>query len=165
VIWLKVLHIAAISLWSASLICLPSLYLQRAHVPSQVSLHRLQALVRYLYVRVMSPAAFVAIASGTALIFVRQTWEPWFGMKLAFVGMMAVLHSLTGLVVIRLFDKGQIYPVWRFTAATIVTIAVVSGVLFFVLARPDIPFLLPDILGEPGGLGRLLGDLIPFLRS
>lgn len=164
-IWLKVLHIAAISLWSAGLICLPSLYLQRAHVSSEVSLHRLQALVRFLYVRVMSPAAFVAIASGTALIFVRQTWEPWFGMKLAFVGMMATLHSLTGLVVIRLFNEGQIYPVWRFMAVTILTIAVVSGVLFFVLARPDIPFLLPDILGEPGGLGRWLGDLIPFLRS
>ena len=113
----------------------------------------------------MSPAAFIAIGSGTALIFMRQTFEPWFGMKLLFVGLMAVLHTLTGLVVLRLFDEGEVYPVWRFVAVTIVTLAVVAAVLFLVLARPDIPFLLPAFLAEPGGLRRWLSDLIPFLRS
>lgn len=164
-IWLKVIHIAAISLWSAGLICLPGLYMQRAHVPNEASLHRLQGLVRFLYVGVMSPAAFVAIASGTALIFFRETWAPWFGMKLVFVGLMATLHSLTGLVIIRLFNEGEIYPVWRFMAVTIVTVAIVACILFLVLAKPDISFLLPAFFAEPGGLRQWLGNLIPFPRS
>jgi len=165
VIWLKVIHIAAISLWSAGLICLPSLYVQRAHVPNEPSLHRLQALVRFLYVGVMSPAAFAAIGSGTALIFLRETWAPWFGMKLVFVGLMATLHSLTGLVIIRLFNEGEIYPVWRFMAVTLVTVAIVASILFLVLAKPDIPLLLPALFAEPGGLRQLLGELSPFPRS
>ncbi|GGA78217.1 membrane protein [Nitratireductor aestuarii] len=164
-IWLKAIHITAIALWSAGLICLPGLYVQRAHVSGEAALNRLHELVRFLYVKLMSPAAFIAIGSGTALIFMRQTFEPWFGMKLLFVGLMAVLHTLTGLVVLRLFDEGEVYPVWRFVAVTIVTLAVVAAVLFLVLARPDIPFLLPAFLAEPGGLRRWLSDLIPFLRS
>lgn len=164
-VWLKVLHIMAISLWSAGLICMPGLYLQRAHVSGEPSLHRLQALVRFLYVSVMSPAAFVGIASGTALIFLRETWAPWFSAKLYFVGAMAMLHVFTGLVVIRLFDEGQIYPLWRFIGATIVTLIVVAAILLLVLAKPDLPSLFPDEMGEPGALRRIIGDLIPFLRS
>ena len=82
-IWLKLLHLAAIAVWSAGLICLPALYVQRAHVADKDSKHRLQAMVRFLYVAILSPAAFVAVGSGTALIFVRQSFEPWFTLKLA----------------------------------------------------------------------------------
>ncbi len=163
-VWLKFLHIAAISIWSAGLICLPGLYVQRARLPSGPSLHRLQALVRFLYVRAMSPAAFLGIATGTGLIFLRQTWEPWFGAKLVFVGVMATIHILTGLVIIRLFDEGQVYPVWRFIAVTLLTVVVVSAVLFLVLGKPELPPILPDAMREPGALKRLLGDLNPFPR-
>lgn len=163
-IWLKVVHLAAIAIWSGGLICLPGLYVQRAHVPDRQSLHRLQAMVRFLYVAVMSPAAFVAIGSGIALIFLRQTFENWFSLKLALVGVMVMIHILTGLVVIRLFDKGQVYPVWRFVAVTVVTVAVVSAILTVVLAKPDVPNLLPRAMSEPGALGRLLEPFNPFRR-
>lgn len=165
VVWLKFLHIAAISLWSASLIGLPGLYVQRAHASDESSLHRLQRLIRFLYVSVMSPAAFVGIASGTGLIFLRETWAPWFSTKLVLVGIMATIHILTGLVIVHLFDEGQIYPVWRFIAVTAVTTIIVAAILFVVLAKPDLPSLFPDEMGEPGGLNRLIGDLIPFPRS
>jgi len=165
VVWVKFLHIAAISVWCASLICLPGLYLQRARVPDRASLHQLQGLVRFVYVRAMSPAAFVGIASGTALIFLRETYQPWFGAKLVFVGVLAFIHILTGLVIIRLFDEGQIYPVWRFVAVTMLTVLTVSMILLLVLAKPDLPSLLPAAMSEPGGLRRLLIDLIPFPRS
>lgn len=164
-VWLKFVHIAAIAIWSAGLICLPGLYVQRAHVPNEPSLHRLQRLVRLLYVGAMSPAAFAGIATGTALIFLRETWAPWFGAKLVLVGVMATIHILTGLVIIRLFDEGEIYPVWRFVAVTILTLATVSAILFLVLAKPDIPSILPPSMHEPGALKRLLGDLSPFQRS
>ncbi|MBH0238367.1 CopD family protein [Methylobrevis sp. L22] len=156
-------------IWSAGLVCLPGLYVQRAHVASGPSLHRLQGLVRFLYVAAMSPAAFVAIGSGTALIFLRETWAPWFGAKLFFVGLMATIHIMTGLVIIRLFDDGQIYPVWRFLAVTVVTVVIIAAILFLVLAKPDLaamlPAALPDWMAEPGGLGRWLGELSPFPRS
>ncbi|GHD15075.1 CopD family protein [Tianweitania populi] len=163
-VWLKFLHITAIAIWSAGLICLPGLYMRRALVPNQAALHELQALVRYLYVVILSPAAFIAIGSGTVLIFLRETFEAWFSLKLAFVGVMVLIHALTGMVIIRLFDKGYIYPPWRFVATTATTVLTVTLVLFVVLAKPIVPDLLPDVLREPGGLSRLLGDLIPYPR-
>jgi len=164
-VWLKFLHIAAICIWSAGLICLPSLYVQRAHVPNESSLHRLHALVRFLYVGLISPAAFVGIATGTGLMFVRDTWAAWFGAKLLFVGLMGTIHILTGLVIIRLFDDGQIYPVKRFVAITALSIATVSIILLLVLGKPNLPVLLPEVLFEPGGLGRLLRSLNPYEKS
>lgn len=164
-IWLKFIHIAAISVWSAGLICLPGLYVQRAHVPNEASLHRLQALVRFAYVAVISPAAFLAVASGTALIFARETFEAWFSLKLALVGVLVTVHILTGLVIIRLFDAGNVYPVWRFAAVTVATVLVVTAILAIVLGRPQFPDLLPAVLSEPGGLRDLVGRLIPSPRS
>lgn len=163
-IWLKLLHFAAIAIWSAGLICLPGLYVQRAHVPDEPSKHRLQALVRFFYVVIISPAAFIAVGSGTALIFVREPFEAWFSLKLAFVGALVMIHIFTGLVIIRLFDDGRTYPVWRFAAATTLTVAVVGIILVVVLAKPDLPNLTPEVLNQPGGLKRLAASLNPFPR-
>jgi protoporphyrinogen IX oxidase len=163
-IWLKFVHITMIAIWSAGLICLPGLYLQRAQVADKPSLHRLQAFVRYLYVGIVSPAAFLAVGTGTVLIFLRETFEPWFTVKLYLVGLMALLHVLTGLVVIRLFEEGQVYPLWRFLAVTVATFVIILLILFVVLAKPDIPDLLPAGVDEPGALRRFAIDLIPFLR-
>ena len=163
-IWLKTVHLAAIAIWSAVMICLPSLYVQRAHVPDKASLHRLQAMVRFLYVSIASPSAFVAIGSGTVLIFLRRSFEPWFSLKLAFVGALVTLHILTGLVILRLFEAGNIYPVWRFLAVTALTLFIVAAILVVVLAKPAIPDLLPDALAEPGALRRIVEGLNPFRK-
>lgn len=164
-IWLKTLHLATIAIWSAGLICLPGLYVQRAHAREDVDLHRLHALVRFLYVVIVSPAAFLAIASGIGLIFLQQSFETWFSLKLALVGVMAVVHILTGLVIIRLFDDGEVYPRWRFGAVTASTVLIVSAILTMVLAKPDLPDLTPRAMAEPGALQRIVRDLIPFQRS
>ena len=163
-IWLKLLHFAAIAIWSAGLISLPSLYVRRAQVPDDESRHRLQALVRFFYVVIISPAAFVAVASGTALIFLRAAFEPWFSLKLLLVGAMVLLHVLTCLIIIRLFEVGKTYPLWRSAAATTLNSAIVGSILLVVLAKPDLPNLMPEILNEPGGLKRLAADLNPFQR-
>lgn len=158
----KFLHIAAIALWAGGIVSLPGLYVQRAHVKDRDALHRLQRAVRFAYVAIISPAAFLAVATGTTLIFLRQTFEPWFSVKLLFVGLLAVLHVLTGLVVIRLFREGEVYPVWRFVTATIVSGAVVVAIFFVVLAKPAIDLAVFDVLAEPGGLQRLYREFSPW---
>lgn len=161
-IWLKVLHMAAIAIWSAGLIILPGLYVRRAAAGQGAALHQLQGLVRFTYVAVVSPAAFVAVASGTGLIFWQQTFVAWFSLKLALVGLLVVLHLLAGLVIVRLFERGRVYPVWRFVAVTALTVGVIVGILCVVLAKPVLPDLLPAALGEPGALPRIAAALSPF---
>lgn len=160
----KFVHIAAIAIWAAGVVSLPGLYVQRAHVKDRDALLRLQSLVRFAYVAVISPAAFLAVMTGTALIFLRQTFEPWFSVKLAFVAVLAVFHVLTGLVVIRLFREGEVYPVWRFVLATVLSGGVVVAIFFVVLAKPSIDLAFLDVLAEPGGLKRLYAEFSPWRK-
>lgn len=157
IVWLKFIHIAAISVWMAGLVSLPGLYVQRAHVADKDSLYRLQRMVRFAFVALVSPAAFLAIASGTGLIFARDVFVSWMSAKLVLVGGLVMLHTLTGLVILRLFADGEVYPVWRFIGATVIVLALIGGVLFLVLAKPDFDpdAFLPAAFGEPGGLKRL----------
>jgi protoporphyrinogen IX oxidase len=159
---LKFLHIAAISIWTAGLISLPSLYVQRAHVKSNDSLYRMQRMVRFAYVAIISPAAFIAVSSGIALSFLREVFAPWFSWKLGLVALLAMFHVFSGLVIIRLFREGEVYPPWRFVLATASCCAVVTAILFLVLAKEAPGFSLPRVLGEPGGLKRLLDPINPW---
>lgn len=158
----KFVHIAAISIWAAGIISLPGLYVQRAHVKDGNDLYRLQRLVRFAFVAIISPAAFLAIMSGTALIFLRETFDGWFSAKLGFVAILAMIHVMTGLVVIRLFREGEVYPVWRFVTATAISCAVVLAILFLVLAKPHVAVPLPSDLFEPGGLKRIYDRVSPW---
>jgi putative membrane protein len=158
----KFLHIAAIAIWAAGVVSLPGLYVQRAHVKGEDALLRLQRLVRFAYIGIISPAAFVAVLTGTMLIFLRQTFEAWFAIKLALVGVFAILHVLTGLVVIRLFRDGEIYPPWRFVTATVLSGGVAVAIFFIVLAKPTVDLALIDVLSEPGGLKRLYDEINPW---
>lgn len=160
--WLKFIHVATIAIWAAGLISLPGLYVQRAHVSDDDQLYMLQRIVRSAYVRLISPAAFIAVASGIALIFLRETFVAWFSLKLLFVGILVVIHALTGLVIIRLFREGEVYPVWRFFAVTGLTLVVVVIILALVLAKPHIAIGYPAALGQPGALRDLLADFIPW---
>lgn len=159
---LKFVHIAAIAIWTAGLISLPSLYVQRASVRDDDALWRMQRMTRFAFVALISPAAFVAVASGIGLSFLREVFSPWFSWKLAFVGMLAIFHVFSGLVVIRLFKEGEVYPVWRFVVATGSCCAIVLVILVLVLSKQAPDFALPPIMSEPGGLKRLLDPINPW---
>lgn len=160
VMMLKFIHIAAISMWAATLISLPALYVQRAYVEHQRALYALQRLVRFCYIAVASPAAFISILTGTALIFFQQTFTLWFTVKLALIGVMVTVHIFTGLVIIRLFNEGQVYPVWRFVSATVLTAATVLGIVFVVLAKPD--WSLTGLPIHAGGLRDIVQSISPW---
>ncbi|OAE48970.1 CopD family protein [Agrobacterium tumefaciens] len=158
----KFLHFLAISIWVAGLVSLPSLYVQRAHVQTAEDPFRLQKIVRFSYVKVLSPAAFIAVASGTTLIFLQSTYLSWFSAKLVLVALLVLLHVLTGLVIIRLFNEGEVYPAWRFVVVTAVSSILAIGIVYLALAKPEIPALLPGWFHEPGALKRILDPLIPW---
>lgn len=160
---LKFIHIAAVAVWMAGLVSLPGLYVQRGRTAGASELERLQRMVRHAYLALISPAAFVAIASGTALIFLRAAFEPWLSAKLALVGLLVLIHILAGLVIIRLFDRGETYPAWRFVAETMASFVLVAGVLYLVLAKPELPAS-PSALTEPGGLARMVGEFNPWRK-
>jgi uncharacterized membrane protein len=156
----KMIHVTGISIWIAGLVALPTLYLQRKGRAGN-DLHRLHAFVRALYVRLLSPAAFVAIASGTALIFIEATFETWFSLKLLLVAGLIAVHIGSGLVILRLFEVNGHYHPSRAIISTALSLTLASGILFLVLGEPRIGSAF-DTVFAPGALGEMLQPLVPF---
>ena len=98
----------------------------------------------------------------TSLRLLPLTFTLWFTIKLGLIGVMVTVHIVTGLVIIRLFNEGEVYPVWRFVVVTAISSLLVGGILFVVLARPDINFSVPPGLFEPGGLKTLIAAISPW---
>lgn len=160
VTWLKFLHVIGIAVWSAGLVALPVLYVQRRGLEGD-SLYRLHAFSRAFYVAIVSPSAFLAVGSGTALIMMQGTYENWFSAKLVGVAAMTGIHIFSGLMILRLFEPEGRYPVWRAVAVVTLTLAVISAILTLVLGKPRLlwPRVLDDFFA-PGALSQLAGQII-----
>ncbi|SDH15082.1 CopD family protein [Pelagibacterium luteolum] len=162
---LKFVHIAGIAVWAAGLVCLPFLFAQRKDAGRPDAVHRLHAMVRFFYVVILSPAAFIAVGSGTALVFLRSTFEPWFALKLALVGLMVIIHLLSGLLILKLFDEKTKYSRLRYVVVTGGTLIVVSAILTIVSGKPDIDFesMVPDWVA-PGKLSELVMPVLGWAQ-
>lgn len=156
---LKFVHVGAIALWAGALLMLPWLMAQRQRAGSGETLHTLHRTVRMLYVQLASPTAFIAIATGTALILLRPTQAPWFSAKLAAVGLLAILHVGHGLIIPRLFQDGGRLPRVAGLALWLGNLLAILAVLWLVLWRPDVPLFELDM--RPGGLYDWLQPRLP----
>jgi protoporphyrinogen IX oxidase len=163
-IFLKFVHLAAIAIWSGGLFVLPFLFRQRQGLVAGPDLDRLHRLARFVYVDTTSPAAFVAIASGTALIFAQATFVEWFSLKMLFVGALVMLHVVAGLVLLHLFAPEGHFGRFSYVALTSAYVVVVTAILWIVLAKPHIDSTgFMAHLFEPGGLARATASV--FLRN
>lgn len=154
VAWVKAVHIAALILWCASLIGLPLLLAKHREDEPQAVYARLRRLTHGAYVRIVTPAAVVAIAAGTALIFLRGTFAPWLFAKLVAVGLLVALHALIGHTVVSMSERRGEYVPPGPVPLVVATLATMSAVLFLVLAKPVMPDLTPAWLDRP--IGRQL---------
>ena len=154
---LKFIHLGAIAIWSGGLIALPFLFGQRRALTATADLDRLHRVTRLVYVELTSPAAFVAIASGTALIFLQATFVEWFSAKMVLVGIMAMLHVVAGLVMHQLYSPDGHFSRFSEFGLTVAYVVVIVAIIWVVLAKPHIDStLIAPHLFEPGGLGRWL---------
>ncbi len=155
--FLKFAHLAAIAVWSGGLIALPFLFVQRRSVADGAELVRLHRITRLVFVELTSPAAFIAIASGTALIFLQATFAEWFSLKMVLVGLMAMLHVVAGLVLHELFKPNGRFGSVSCVALSTAYLFVICAIVWVVLAKPHIDSnLFAKHLFEPGALSRLL---------
>ena len=142
-VWLKALHIAALALWGGGLLALPGLMAREQRVAvgeagrlDAVWRHRVS---RFAYDVIVSPAAVVAIGSGTALIFVTRPLEGWLFLKLAAVGGLVITHMAVGRYIDQL-DTAALRPAGRMaTALLVAAILFICLILWLVLQKPAIP--------------------------
>ncbi len=158
-VWLKFLHVTAISFWAGGLICVMFLH---PRLNAKVSFLRLREIMHYSLQVVIAPAAYLAIGSGAALIFLRETFVPWFSLKLVFVGILVIAHMLVTRAILNLFKHDVSNSGWYlgglFTAISLATFAVLA----LVLAKPSLHASEFAALFEPGGLRVLAARYTPF---
>jgi protoporphyrinogen IX oxidase len=134
--WLKAFHIAAMLIWCASLFYLPGLLAAHVQPRSQTAFHRLRAMTRIVFLGIASPAAIIAIVTGTVLIEVASAHGGWLALKLTAVGLMAAFHVYCGALV-RAF---RVPPLAR-SAASLYALVGVPGLL--------VPVVFWLVLGKP----------------
>ena len=147
---LKFLHIAGLAIWCGGLLLLPVL-LARADNPIRAGeAARMRMFAHYAYNFGVSPAAVIATAAGGGLLFARWVFEPWMIAKLALIGALVVVHTYVGHCVTRLGESGYVRPLIPPAAMITAGLAVMSGILLLVLAKPALgPELAPEWLRTP----------------
>lgn len=160
-IWLKLLHIASLAVWAGGLVALPSLKIDGPDL-SHAEWVRRHRFSRFCYDALVSPAAVLAVGSGTALIFVSWVPEPWMFAKLVAVAAMVVVHMLIGRTLDRSDETGHLKATPILRAALLAGgIAAISAVLWLVLEKPQI-----DTSWMPDWLLRDRGqDGLPFVSG
>ncbi len=154
---LKALHIISFSIWMAGLMMLAVLmqvHGRRPEMRTQPGFDEFRWLTHYGYTAVVTPAAVIAIAAGTVLIFAQGVLVPWMLAKLTAVAGLVLLHAWLGHLIVEVGEGHGSYRVPHVGLSLVVMLPLIGGVLWLVLAKPDLDALiavLPDILHAPRG--------------
>jgi protoporphyrinogen IX oxidase len=154
-VFIKALHIAAFAVWAGGLIALPAMLRRDSELPDRATVVRLHHFSRFTYDALVSPAAVIAIATGTALIFSYVTIGDWLFLKMMAVAGMGAVHMMIGRVLDQLEAPDARPTRWKRFALTAGAVVFVGLTFWFVLARPVIdPAWFPDwmLRGQEGEL-------------
>ncbi len=134
--WLKIIHIAGLSIWVAALFYLPSLLASHAEKEKLREFHRHRAITRITYLGVASPAAIVTIVSGSALIYFADAHGGWLVLKIGLVSLMTLFHVFCGSLLVRMRRQEEAGRPMLMASLVSAPAILVPGVLYLVLAKP-----------------------------
>ncbi|RYF59640.1 MAG: hypothetical protein EOO29_48840 [Comamonadaceae bacterium] len=101
--WLKLLHICGVIVWCGALLYLP-LAVAATNLPHKrpVALGDAEdEILRGLFIWLATPAALLAIGSGTLIFIWQGTLGAWLLAKLALVALLVLGHASFGLLILR----------------------------------------------------------------
>ncbi|NMG65939.1 hypothetical protein GPA19_13390 [Azoarcus indigens] len=136
--WLKVFHFAALIVWCGLLLYLPVL-VRAAWAPQDADEDRLHArLARLLFIGISTPAALLAIASGTVLFVREDVVQLWLVAKLTAVAGMVCCHAGCGALILKV-ERAPPPPLGlrrRASACGLGAAVFIGLTLWLVLAKP-----------------------------
>lgn len=133
--WLLLLHIIALLCWCGTLLYLPALIVGMARREAK-GRHHFYPVARGLLTYVATPAAVLAIISGTLLFLVHQMTAFWLVVKLTLVCGLVLCHALTGGLVIRVERGARKHARLFCLLLGMASLTLILAILFFVLGKP-----------------------------
>lgn len=135
--WLKVLHLGAVIIWCGALLYLPAAIAAAIGPgPAAVIETTQRRILRWIFNLVATPAALVAIASGTAIFVFQGPMTLWLLFKLAVVGLLVLAHGVAGMLILRAEQRrtrGVRVMCWLVGGATLLFLGTIA---WLVLRKP-----------------------------
>lgn len=97
---------------------------------------RLRHQTRLVYVGLMSPAAVIAVVSGTVLVFLAAALGGWMIMKLIAVSLLVMLHTYLGRLMGLLYKTPDLRPPWAHYLLLLPISVVIIAVIVLVSWKP-----------------------------
>lgn len=161
--YLKALHIAALVIWCAGLFALPLMLARHDPAIGQADYSKIRLATHYAYTAAVTPAALLAIAAGTLLIFLRDVFVVWMFAKLVFVAMLMGFHAWVGGTIVAVAESEGKHQTSEPLVPMLILLIPVVAILVLVLSKPPLEAIpLPDWLTTPRG-GQLPFDVPPKL--
>ena len=133
---LKLFHFVALICWCGALLYLPALIAAGTRSNDALFYRDHAHLTRMVFTLVATPAALLAIGSGT-LLFVRdEVFAPWLILKLSAVAGMVLCHALCGVLVLRIERSPERAIGRECLAIGVLFTALIAAALWLVLAKP-----------------------------
>jgi protoporphyrinogen IX oxidase len=142
-LWVLVLHIVAVLFWAAGLLYLPLLLAAAGAGTGRATLARLpehhDSVGRFVFTHIATPAALLAIITGTGVFLIDRTVEFWLIVKLTVVAALVLAHVMAGLLVLRV-EGADTEPrrVGLFALVGVLALLMVT-IVWIVLAKPVVP--------------------------
>lgn len=157
----KAMHVGFVSLWIAGLFALQRMLARHDGRRVRAHLAQIRHATYYSYVWMITPTAVLAVATGTALIFLRGAFTVWLFAKLVLVVALVAVHARIGHAMSALAEDEGERAAHQGYALTLVTSGLVVSILTLVLAKPAFEHLpLPPWMRAP--LGRHLPFDVPI---
>ncbi|OEC36430.1 Uncharacterized membrane protein [Pseudomonas cuatrocienegasensis] len=134
--FLKLLHFAALLCWCGALLYLPALIAAGTRRGEALFYRDHAHLTRMVFTHIATPAALLAIGSGTALLLRDSIYAPWLILKLTSVAGMVLCHALCGVLVLRIESHPSRSVSWVCALIGGLIALLISLTLWLVLAKP-----------------------------
>lgn len=134
--WIKFVHLTALAAWCAGLFAMPVLLALQPGATGRVDRRRLRAAARFTYIMLVSPAAVIAVVSGTLLVHPTGSYAGWLLAKLTLVTGMVFFHAACGKLLLQTQKQPRHRPAAFHLALLAVPTLLIPGVLWLVLAQP-----------------------------
>ncbi|MBA3599153.1 MAG: CopD family protein [Methylibium sp.] len=135
--WLKLLHITSVIVWCGALLYLPAA-IAAAAGPDRAAAFEgpRRHVLRAVFTLVATPAALLAIGSGTAIFVFYGPLAPWLIAKLATVSLLVLGHAACGALILRAESDtggGVRGRCWAIAGTSLLWLA---GIAWLVLRKP-----------------------------
>jgi uncharacterized membrane protein len=135
-VWLLLLHIVAVLCWCASLLYLPALIVSSASQQSTSVQQRLMDVVVMIYKLFTTPAALIAIISGTTLFLLEEIADSWLILKLTLVFFLVLCHAFSGWIILHNQQASYKKVILSCLFLGIGIVTLILAIIWVVLTKP-----------------------------